>query len=170
MTADKIEKVSVPENSLAVRSLPSIHYSDSYKAAFPAESIGDVASLTRLFLTSVPSWVSQMMKVRDRLVGFIGLKTSSRSERKNITLEQGSRVGIFRVIDRDSHEVLLGEDDRHLDFRVSILLSEADEVKYVSVSTVVFFHNWLGRLYFFIVKRIHKAIVPAMLTNMMRHS
>ncbi|WP_084297724.1 DUF2867 domain-containing protein [Sporolactobacillus laevolacticus] len=71
-------------------------------------------------------------------------------------------------MEHTSHEILLGEDDRHLDFRVSILMDEVHELKYVTISTVVFFHNRLGRLYFFVIERFHKAIVSAMLKNMIR--
>ncbi|MFE4203620.1 DUF2867 domain-containing protein [Aneurinibacillus aneurinilyticus] len=157
---------SVPKNSLADQAFSCIHYSDSYKAILPGESACDVGSITRLFLTSVPTWVTHLMKIRDRLVSLIGLKTSNRSKIQNITLKQGSSIGIFRVINRVSNEILLGEDDRHLNFRVSILLDEVDGLKYITVSTVVYFNNWLGRLYFVVVRRVHKAIVPAMLKNM----
>ncbi|TGA98893.1 DUF2867 domain-containing protein [Sporolactobacillus shoreae] len=163
-----VEKVPVPEKSLANQAFPQINYSDSYRVILPGKSIQDVESVTRIFLTSVPSWVSRLMKVRDRLVSLVGLKTSDTAERQNLTLEKGSRIGIFRVMARTSHEVLLGEDDRHLDFRVSLLLDEVNERKYVTISTVVFFHNGLGRLYFFVIERFHKTIVSAMLKNMMR--
>lgn len=163
-----VESVAVPEYSLANQSFPQINYSDSYRVMLPDESIQNVASVTRLFLTAVPSWVSRLMKVRDRLVSLVGLKTSDQAERQNLTLEKGSRIGIFRVIDRTSHEILLGEDDRHLDFRVSLLLDEANERKYVTISTVVFFHNRLGRLYFSVIKKFHRTIVSAMLKSMMR--
>ncbi|WP_162297065.1 DUF2867 domain-containing protein [Sporolactobacillus pectinivorans] len=164
-----VKKVPVPEYSLASQSFPHINYSDSYRVVLPGESIHNVESVMRLFLAAIPSWVSRLMKVRDWLVSLIGLKTSSRSERQNLTLEKGSRIGIFRVMDRTSHEILLGEDDRHLDFRVSILLDEVNELNYVTVSTVVFFHNRLGRLYFFVIERFHKVIVSAMLKNMISH-
>jgi hypothetical protein len=164
-----VQKVPVPKTSFANQSFSCIHYSDAYKAVLPGESAHDVESITRLFLTTVPSWVSHLMKFRDRIVSLIGLKTSSRSEVQNITFEQGSRIGIFRVMNSTSHEILLGEDDRHLNFRVSILVEEVNGLKYVTVSTVVYFHNWIGRLYFFIVGRVHKVIVPAMMKNLMRN-
>ncbi|MEC2076344.1 DUF2867 domain-containing protein [Metabacillus fastidiosus] len=164
-----IEETSIPKNSLADQAFPCIHYSDSYKAILSSESTYDVDSITRLFLISAPTWVTNLMKIRDRLVSLIGLKTSSPSKIQNITLKQGSSIGIFRVINRASNEILLGEDDRHLNFRVSILLDEADGLKYVTVSTVVYFNNWLGRLYFVVVRKVHKAIVSAMLKNMVRN-
>ena len=163
-----IEKVTVPKNSLANQSLSCRHYSDAYQAILPGESSHDVEFITRMFLTTVPSWVSRLMKVRDRIVSLIGLKTSSRSEVKDIKLELGSNIGIFRVLNRSSQEILLGEDDRHLNFRVSILVEGVNGLNYLTVSTVVYFHNWIGKLYFFIVGKVHKVIVPSMMRNIVR--
>jgi hypothetical protein len=74
------------------------------------------------------------------------------------------RVGVFRVYERTDDEVLLGEDDRHLDFRVSMLLQrEGLEAPRVVVATVVRYNGRLGRLYFAVVRPFHRRIVPAML-------
>ncbi|MEC0270171.1 DUF2867 domain-containing protein [Paenibacillus anseongense] len=164
-----IKNVPVPKNSLANDSLSCIHYSDAYKALLPDGASLDIEAITKVFLTSVPSWVARLMKVRDRIVGLVGLKTSSSSSVICTKLEIGSRIGIFRVLNRSSHEILLGEDDRHLNFRVSISIEKENGLHNVTVSTVVFFHNWLGRMYFFIVGKIHKVIVSAMLKNMLRN-
>ncbi|WP_051384717.1 DUF2867 domain-containing protein [Sporolactobacillus laevolacticus] len=86
-----VEKVSVPEYSLVNQSFPQINYSDSYRVILPGESTQDVASVTRLFLTAVPPWVSYLMKVRDHLVSLVGLKTSDQSERQNITYNPAKR-------------------------------------------------------------------------------
>jgi Protein of unknown function (DUF2867) len=60
---------------------------------------------------------------------------------------------------------MLGEDDQHLDFRVSVQMELEAEECWVVVSTAVKFNHWLGRAYFIPVKPVHKIIVPAM----MRH-
>ncbi|WP_445506151.1 DUF2867 domain-containing protein [Niallia sp. 03190] len=169
MVKYSIKEVSVPKNSLASQAFSNIHYSDAYKALLPNKADYEVDSLTRLFFTSVPSWVSHLMKVRDKIVRLIGLKTSNRFEVQNMTFEQGSNTGIFHVKNRSSNEILLGEDDRHLNFRMSILLNEGNGSTYVTVSTIVYMNNWLGRLYFFMISKIHKFLVPVLLKNMIRN-
>ena len=77
----------------------------------------------------------------------------------------GESLGIFRVFDRRVDELLLGEDDRHLDFRVSVLVRNDGSDDWAIVSTVVRFNSWLGRAYFLPVRQFHKLIVPAMLRN-----
>jgi hypothetical protein len=61
----------------------------------------------------------------------------------------------------------LGEDDKHLDFRISVLRQmrtiSSGPAPYLIVSTVVRCHNGLGRLYLAAVGPIHRVIFPAML-------
>ncbi|MHA7058657.1 DUF2867 domain-containing protein [Aquimarina sp. M1] len=74
------------------------------------------------------------------------------------------QVGIFKVFERYNHEIILGEDGNHLNFRVSLFLEpKPDEKKDFTISIIVNFNNWFGRLYFFPAKPFHKLIVPTML-------
>jgi hypothetical protein len=75
--------------------------------------------------------------------------------------EPGARVGPMRVLARTEHEILLGEDDKHLDFRVSFALGD----RTVTVATAVRFHGWTGRAYFAPVRPLHARIVRAMLAR-----
>ena len=59
--------------------------------------------------------------------------------------------------------MILGTDDRHLDFRVSILRSEAKDL--VAISTWVRPHNNLGRAYLAMVYPFHRIIVARCLAN-----
>ncbi|MBZ9673174.1 DUF2867 domain-containing protein [Mesorhizobium sp. B2-1-8] len=45
-----------------------------------------------------------------------------------------------------SHEIILGEDDRHLDFRLSVCFEESGSFRRLVATTVVTF-NHLGGLY-----------------------
>ena len=79
------------------------------------------------------------------------------------SLQPGAVIGLFRVLARSDTEIILGDDDRHLDFRVGILRQVNGDRTVVVVSTIVSFHNWLGRLYFMPVQRFHRLIVPALM-------
>lgn len=89
--------------------------------------------------------MTAVLAVRDRLVALVGLRPSSRDS--------------FRVLARNGDEVLVGSDDRHLDFRASVRCTRhtVDVVTYVEV------HNLLGRLYLIPVRMVHAAIVRGML-------
>ena len=105
------------------------------------------------------------MNVRDLLVAGFGLKTSAQLAR----VDPGSkvrRIGIFRIYSTSQHEIVLGEDDRHLDFRLSVLCvasSSPAGPHQLTLSTVVHCHNRLGRLYIVLIAPFHRAVVRSSL-------
>jgi hypothetical protein len=152
-----VEKVDVPPGSLASR-VPFEDYSDAYRIAVDPAAIPDVDAFARAFGGSPPGWVRMLMSVRDAVVGMFGL------ERAKDAPVSPDFIGFFRILERNDHEILMGEDDRHLDFRVSILHDGTG----VIVSTLVRFHNAFGRAYFVPVAPVHRVIVPAMLRRAVR--
>ena len=163
-----VQKVNLPSEALVARAFPRIDYADAYGVRLPDGAPNDLDTIVRAALGAAPRWVALLMRLRDLIVGMIGLKTASRSARRNlghVTLQVGDSLGIFKVFDRTVDELLLGEDDRHLDFRVSLLVRNDGSNDWAIVSTVVRFNSWLGRPYFLPVRQFHKLIVPAMLRN-----
>jgi hypothetical protein len=165
-----IEPVEIPRETLVSRAFAHIDYADAYRVRLPAGSPHDVDALTRAFFTATPGWVGALMALRDRIVGLIGLKTSQRGgrSRADVVFQPGASLGIFRVLARTADEILLGEDDRHLDFRASMLLQRELNIDWMVVSTVVRFNSRLGRAYFAPVRPIHRLIIPAMLRSAIR--
>jgi hypothetical protein len=60
----------------------------------------------------------------------------------------------------------MGEDDKHLNFRASVLKDKTNGT--VSLTTVVHYNNLWGRVYFFPVKPFHKIIMKALLKRYLR--
>jgi len=167
-----VQKIDLPTETLAARAFPRLDYADAYRIRLPDGMPNDLDTIARAALGAAPRWVALLMRLRDRLVGIIGLKTASRLMRRDLghdTFQVGDRLGIFKVFDRRADELLLGEDDRHLDFRVSVLVKNDGSAGWAIISTVVRFNSWLGRAYFLPVRQFHKLRVPAMLRNAYRH-
>ncbi len=61
-------------------------------------------------------------------------------------------------------EIIAGEDNVHLDFRVSVL-KEDDEV---TISTLVHYNNLFGKVYMTIVMPFHRLVVKAMMRNVLK--
>ncbi len=108
-----------------------------------------------------------MLHFRNALARPFGLKTEFDAvpPLNHEILQVGDQVGIFKVFGRTDEEVLMGENDKHLDFRVSVRLEQEGSTQWAVVSTVVHFKNWFGRLYFTPVKPFHRLIVPAMMRS-----
>lgn len=160
-----IQEIDVPSTSLAIRSLPHLDFADAFKCQLSENQSQNIDSVTRAIFLKMPEWITGLLELRNTIVRPFGLKTSIDSNPSNDQdeLKPGTTVGVFEVLDRRLEEVMLGEDDKHLDYRVSVRLEREEERCWVVVSTVVKFHNWLGRAYFVPVKPVHKIIVPAMM-------
>ncbi|HJZ48012.1 MAG TPA: DUF2867 domain-containing protein [Roseiflexaceae bacterium] len=168
MKRPSIQKVGLPTDSLIARAFPRRDYADAYRVQLPAGAANDLDSLVRATLGTAPGWIKLLLRLRDRLVAPFGLKTASGapvSAFDRFELRPGHSVGLFKVIERTSDELLLGQDDLHLDFRVSVLVRSDGGADWVVISTIVRFNNWLGRAYFLPVRQFHKLIVPAMIRN-----
>ncbi len=174
MPVPLVQSVGLPQHSLVARALPRIDYADTFRVQIPA-TCTTASTVAQALFSTVPTWVKILLRLRNALVAPLGLKTgpvfgTARPERA-ITrdIQPGSRIGIFPVLACTPEEILMGEDDKHLNFRVSVLLDREGDANWAVVSTVVCFNNWLGRLYFVPVRPVHRVIVPATLKRGVRH-
>ena len=127
------------------------------------------------FVGPGPRWVEGLFALRNRIVSVFGFKTPA-ARGKNAAgrggkWEPGERAGIFEVFARSTNEIVLGDDDRHLDLRVSLLLERGGRdgrEKTLSVTTAVRLNDWLGRCYFCFIKPFHRMIVPAVVKRSLR--
>ncbi len=168
----KIYKTNLPNNSILNYSQKKYDYVDSFQGVLiDIENKVTSADFGKAFFSSGPNWVGKLFALRNKIASIFGLKTSgSITDREklleNFNCEQGEHLGLFKVFAITENEVILGEDDKHLNFRVSLFLNNQTSdtnKKYLIVSTTVEFNNWFGRLYFLPVRLFHKLIVPAIL-------
>ncbi|MBL6446746.1 DUF2867 domain-containing protein [Fulvivirga sp. 29W222] len=169
-----IEKVYLPKESILANT--NYDYADSYKSEVNhgANEVDSVA-VGKAFFSSSPKWITYLFDLRNRLVSIFGLKTSDQIKDKEEILNNfkgnpGEQLGLFKVYSKTDNELILGEDDKHLDFRVSLLLDTiAPSKRSLTISTIVKYNNRFGKLYFLLVKPFHKLIVPAMLKEIIKH-
>lgn len=173
-----ITKSALPNKSLLKTGGNVYDYVDSFQGDF-VDKNGIISSteIGKSFFASSPKWVDKLFTFRNKLVGLLGLKTSGKNiDRQqlldNFKGEKGEQMGLFRVFDKTTDEIIFGEDDKHLNFRVSLFIDRQNESeidKKLVISTTVKFNNWLGRLYFFPVRPFHKLIVPTMLKGIIKN-
>lgn len=123
---------------------------DSFAASLPPSAPGDVGTLATLLFADPPMWFTILLAIRDRIMIPFGVRPSH-------DLAAGDHIAFFPVLSRSSDEIVLGADDRHLDFRASVLLRRADNT--VVATTVVRCHNLLGRLYLAAILPFHILVV-----------
>ena len=153
--------VTIPVHSGIAHAYPSVQLADAYAIALPAGASTDPEVLARFMFAHQPAWIGRLMRVRDTIVSWFGLKTGRHLAALAIDAPT-RRVGIFKIYSVDDTEIVVGEDDTHLDFRVSVLRSRGPAPQ-LTVSTVVHCHNRLGRVYLLAIAPFHRMVVKASL-------
>ncbi len=173
----KVVNVNLPEKSI-LQSDAQFQFIDGYKAEFDDQDNRiDIQKVGKLFFSTGPSWIDKLFALRNKIVHYFGLKTSNNRMEKEEQLahfncEIGEQIGLFKVFDKTENEVIIGENDKHLDFRVSLFLENSatnSHQKELTISTSVKFNNWFGKLYFVPVKPFHRFIVPAMVKGILKN-
>jgi Protein of unknown function (DUF2867) len=131
-----------------------------------ADGAKGIDNLARSALGDPAPWVRLLLGLRDALVAGFRVKTSQEVRRAAIA-DNAERIDFFRIRARSDRELILGEDDRHLDFRLSLLLrarpdGSGDELV---ATTVVRCHNALGRVYLALIARFHRLVVVSNLSR-----
>lgn len=167
-----MKRNSIPQNSLLADS--RCDYFDSYEEKINVLKHLPIENIGRAFFLSAPQSVRWLMTLRNRIVSILGLKTGTKVKDEaaylaQVPMQVGDKIGLFEVMGKSENEIILGTDDSHLNFRVS-LLKDASNREYgmLTMTTTVQFHNNKGRLYFKVVGLFHRWIAPSMLRRMVQ--
>lgn len=121
-------------------------YVDSVAATITDSRTMTADILFEHMFIQLPPFVLKLLKLRDALVKPLGLKTGA-------TFRD-------RIIERDEEEIIIGSKDKHLSFWVSVYCTKHFRAQQtVAITTVVKYHNFMGKCYFAAIKPFHKIIV-----------
>jgi Protein of unknown function (DUF2867) len=155
----RVARVDLPQRSVLKPLYAKAGFADAFAIDLPSNATDDAERLAAHVLTGQAPWVGWLIALRDTLVAGFGLKTSSEL-RDDVATD---RIDFFRVYDRRRHEIILGEDDRHLDFRLSVLVEESALCRRLVATTVVTFNHLGGRAYIAGIAPFHRLIVKSSL-------
>ncbi|WP_420337578.1 DUF2867 domain-containing protein [Roseibium sp.] len=132
----------------------------------------DIRVLARHMTTIDMPWAQGLLKLRDRLAKTVNLKSTDdlASEAPPKPLSEvgpGDRIAFFKVYEVRENEILLGEDDWHQDFRLSVFRQVKPYPK-VFVSTCCKRHNLFGYAYLAAILPAHKMLVKQSIDNALK--
>ncbi|RAX42027.1 DUF2867 domain-containing protein [Rhizobium tropici] len=141
--------------------LPDADWADCYELKIPNSDLTAIAA-ARTMLSRFPYWVRLLIRVRDVVTGLFGLRSTS-----DLRAEELEKIGFFPVVSKSDNQVVLGFDDRHLDFRVVIDVRDDDQgCRLIDATTLVRRNILLGRIYLAIITPFHRLIVATTLANL----
>ncbi|MEL7251382.1 MAG: DUF2867 domain-containing protein [Bacteroidota bacterium] len=161
----KTSIISQQDQEVHITKAAAGHISSAdFKDTFSTTNHEDSLELiVRNILTTQQRWIIYLFQLRNWLAKFFGLQTVLPDDH-NERFAPGGYVGFFRIYELLPNEIILGADDSHLNFRLSVHKTEAIENN-VKVTTLVHFNNRLGRIYMAIVAPFHRLIVKRMVAQ-----
>ncbi len=150
------------------RTVETAYFRDSYRAPLNHPD----ASVTDLFVSIFahhPMWMKAILMIRNWTVGLFGLEAPTASEILNFshqtTYAVGDKIGVWPLMALTDTELVAGRDNKHLDFRLSVLKTTEGETANVVVSTICVVHNVFGKIYLFFIVPFHKWGVKRIISN-----
>jgi Protein of unknown function (DUF2867) len=164
----KAHAVPVPSDSVLAPLYVGADLLDAFAIQLPAGASGDLEVLARVAFERQAGWIRVLTWVRDAVMATVGVK-SSRAIGAAAAARGLQVIGYLPLLSKSAAELVMGGDDRHLDFRAAIMLrTGAAAGRALTVVTVVHCHNRLGRTYLAVIAPFHRTILRANLERAVR--
>ena len=156
-----MKPIAVEPDLVAGAALTAVSFADAYRVVTPVSGF-DARHAAQAIFASPPAWANALMVARNAVMGLFGVKNAPEHFAPTAT----ARVGMFPVVAESAQHILLGFDDRHLDFRIAVTLSDLTSGSTtVTVTTAVLTHNLLGRVYLAVILPFHRLLARTMLSR-----
>jgi hypothetical protein len=164
-----VRRCALPSSSRLCESLPGFDYLDSFEVDAATDSMRMI-DIHAALLGHLPSAFKHLLVLRSLVVKPFGIRGVSYRELAepvdtSRTYAIGDRVGRWTLYATAQNELITGADDRHLDFRVSVLRSGGVTSGRVFLSTAVRTHNTLGRTYLAAILPFHRFGITQLLAR-----
>ena len=164
----KAYAVPAPPDSVLAPLYVGADLLDAFAIRLPAGASNDLEVLTRIALERQAGWIRTLTSLRDMVMATVGVK-SSRAIGAAAAARGLTVIGYLPVLSKSAGELVMGGDDRHLDFRVGVQQRPGvPGGRELVVSTVVHCHNRLGRIYLAAIAPFHRTILQANLERAVR--
>ncbi len=166
----KIRKAQILQTDLIYQYLPA-NYTECLQCKLTSKKKITADDIMVAFWTVPPKWVDSLFKLRDILVKPFGIQSGNEGNRLELekSIRTGGTYNFMSIAAKSDEETILCANDKHLVMYLSIKVKELNESdKEVTASTLVKFHNLLGRAYFFVIYPFHCIIVKTMLKSVLK--
>ncbi|MEO7391849.1 MAG: DUF2867 domain-containing protein [Ramlibacter sp.] len=141
------------------RLVDAAYFRDSYRGTLSRKN-ASVVEIFHAIFAHHPTWMKIALIIRNRIALYCGLDAPSASEIKSPNFKSsyavGDRIGVWPIYALTGSEIVAGRDNKHLDFRLSVLRLADGTTASVVVSTVCVVHNTFGKVYLFFIVPFHK--------------
>jgi uncharacterized protein DUF2867 len=164
-----VVECDLPSGSMLSREIiERSYFRDSYRAPLSRGELGIVEVFFGIF-GHHSLWMKLLLIVRNKLASLAGLDAPTASELLHAEIKDryvvGEKIGVWPIFSLSEDEIVAGRNNKHLDFRLSVLKVSDGDRSSVVVSTICTVHNWTGKLYLFFVVPLHRYGVRKLMAN-----
>jgi hypothetical protein len=164
-----VVECDVPSTSVLSHELiRNAYFHDSWRAPLTRPQLGIVDIFFALF-GHTPLWMKLLLIARNAVARLAGLEAPTATEIIKPEIRQaynvGDKIGPWPIFFIGEDEIVAGRDNKHLDFRLSVLKAREGEAASVVVSTICTVHNISGKIYLFFIIPFHRAGVRSLMSN-----
>lgn len=148
-----------PQTSRLHPRLADAYYHDTYEAPLRRPEL-KIHEIYVAILGHLPWWARALIIARNTVVRPFGLHGETAANVWHPVAKEsygiGDKIVRFNLYSQDENEIIAGLDDKHLDFRVSVMKFAGDGAPRVTASTIIFVHNTFGRAYLSLILPFHR--------------
>jgi len=164
-----ITECDIPASSaLGADLIRDAYFHDSYCGPLRRPELG-IVDIYAAILGHAPLMLKLLLIVRNAIVRPFGLKAPAAADIVSGGFETGHAVGDtigrWRIFFISDDEIIAGGDDKHQDFRVSVLRVRSAGTASVVLTTICSVHNVFGKIYLFFVIPFHRYGVRKLMSN-----
>jgi hypothetical protein len=146
-------------SALERRVIESAFFHDAYRAPLSRPRAGVVEVFFAIF-GNHPKWMKAVLVFRNWLASCFGLEVSTTAEimrpQMKTRYKVGEKIGPWPIFYLSETELIAGRNNKHLDFRLSVLKEASGVGSTAVVSTICTTHNAFGKVYLVLVIPFHK--------------
>jgi hypothetical protein len=159
----------IPAGSALRRDLiASADFHDCYRAPLARRELPIVEIFFALF-GHTPLWMKLLLIVRNAAARRFGLEAPTVGEIMKPTVGSeyrvGEKIGPWPIFYIGDNEIVAGRDNKHMDFRLSVLRAVDGDAMSVVVSTICNVHNVFGKIYLFFIVPFHRHGVRSLISR-----
>jgi hypothetical protein len=159
----------VPPSSALSRDLVrSAYFHDSWRIPLARAGLSIVDIFFALF-GHTPFWMMALLITRNAIARRFGLEAPTAAEILHPTMRASyhvdDKIGPWPIYFIGEDEIVAGRNNKHLDFRLSVLRVKDADAESVVVSTICSVHNFSGKIYLFFIVPFHRTGVKALMSN-----
>jgi hypothetical protein len=164
-----VVECEVPSGSLLGREvIEQAYFRDSYRAPLSRSELGIVDVFFGIFAHH-PLWMKLLLIVRNKIASLAGLDAPTASDILHVEIRDryavGDKIGVWPIFSLSENEIVAGRNNKHMDFRLSVLKVPDGDTTSVVISTICTVHNLSGKVYLFFVAPFHRYGVRKLMAN-----